>query len=303
MPIRIVSLVVALLPLAATAQETHPQIPLWPRGAPGFEDRRDEKEELNGSSVRNVHNPSLTVYLPPKDKANGAAVVVCPGGGFRQLVMAGEGYEPAEYLNSLGVAAFVLKYRLPREPNSPYDLNRHPREDGQRAIRLVRSRATEWNIDPERVGILGFSAGGEVVSVTAYDPGKGDSAAADPIDRMNGRPNFQILVYPGPLGVPETVPADAPPAFLVVANDDGAANVVMGIAQKYRAAKRPVEAHILSRGGHGFHMGKRSRVAAVQVWPQRLAEWLDDSFILDPTKRAEEERRAKEEAQRKKKKA
>jgi acetyl esterase/lipase len=110
-------------------------------------------------------------------------------------------------------------------------------------------------------------------------------------------------VYPGPLGVPETIPDDAPPAFLVVANDDGAANVVLGIAQKYRAAKRPVEAHILSRGGHGFHLGKRSRVAAVQAWPQRLAEWLDDSFILDPTKRAEEERRANEESQRKKKKA
>ena len=127
------------------------------------------------------------------------------------------------------MAAFVLKYRLAREPDSPYDLQKHPREDAQRALRLVRSRAVEWKIDPARLGVLGFSAGGEVVSVIAYESGEGNADAPDPIDRLNARPDFQMLVYPGTLGVPETIPADAPPAFLLVANDDGAAGVVAGI--------------------------------------------------------------------------
>ncbi|HWB14712.1 MAG TPA: alpha/beta hydrolase, partial [Pirellulales bacterium] len=137
------------------------QIPLWPNGPPGFESRKDEPERAESYWVKNIHQPSLTVYLPAADKATGTAVVVCPGGGHRELVYKAEGCEPAEYLSRLGVAAFVLKYRLAREPDSPYDLKQHPREDAQRALRLIRSRAAEWKIDPARVGMLGFSAGGE----------------------------------------------------------------------------------------------------------------------------------------------
>lgn len=296
-----VCLFMMLFPAMLPAQEARPQIPLWPNGAPGFESRRNEPEVVTGGSVRNVHNPSLTVYLPPPEKANGAAVVVCPGGGLRQLVVGNEGVAPAEYLNSIGIAAFVLKYRLPREADSPYDINKHPREDGQRAIRLVRSRASEWKIDAARIGILGFSAGGEVVSMVAYDAGNGDPNAGDPIERQSARPDFQVAVYPGPLGVPETIPATAPPAFLIVANDDGAANVVTGILQKYRAAKRPIEVHVLARGGHGFGMGQRSSLASVKTWPQRLNDWLGDNYILDPSKRAEDERRAQEALKAKKK--
>jgi len=133
------------------------------------------------------------VFLPPPEKATGAAVVVCPGGGHRELVFNAEGREPAEYLNSIGVAAFVLKYRLARQPNAPYDLKLHPRQDAQRVIRMVRSRAREWKIDPNRVGVLGFSTGGEVVSMVAYESDEGDAAAADPIDRLNARPDFQML--------------------------------------------------------------------------------------------------------------
>jgi acetyl esterase/lipase len=296
---RIIAILLAVsFPLAAVGADEPQQIPLWSNGAPGFESRKDEPERAESYWVKNIHNPSITVFLPPADKANGAAVVVCPGGGHRELVYKAEGREPAEYLNSIGVAAFVLKYRLAREPESPYDLKKHPREDAQRAMRLVRNHASEWKIDPTRLGVLGFSAGGEVVSVIAYESGEGDPDAPDPIDRLNAHPDFQMLVYPGPLGVPDTIPATAPPAFLIVANDDGAANVVANIFQKYRAAKRPVEMHVLGRGGHGFNMGNRSKLASVKTWPHRMADWMGDNYILDPSQRAEDERRAKEEQER-----
>ena len=108
--------------------------------------------------MRNIHNPSITVFLPSKEKANGTAVLICPGGGHRELVFKAEGTNAAQYLNSLGVAAFVLKYRLARETNSPYSLQKHPREDAQRAMRLIRSRSAEWNVDTSRLGLMGFSA-------------------------------------------------------------------------------------------------------------------------------------------------
>jgi acetyl esterase/lipase len=274
---------------AAFAEDEPREVPLWPNGAPGFEDRRDEPPLAKDYWVRNIHNPSVTAFLPPKEKATGAAVVVCPGGGHRELVFNAEGVEAARYLNSLGVAAFALKYRLGRERGSPYSVQKHPREDGLRAMRLVRSRVAEWNIDPNRVGIMGFSAGGEVASMVAYGPGKGDPNTADPVDRLDGRPDFQILIYPGPLGIPDRIPADAPPAFLLVANDDrGAARTVAGLLQKYRDAGAPVEAHIFARGGHAFNMGNRSQLESLRRWPQRMADWMADNGILDPSKRAKD---------------
>src|SRR4249920_1980229 len=152
-----------LLPATALAADEPQVIPLWSNGAPGFEDRRDEPELARDYWVRNIHNPSITVFPAPKEKANGAAVLIVPGGGHRELVFKAEGVEPAKYLNDLGVTCFVLKHRLARETNSPYSLQIHPRQDAQRAMRLIRSRATEWNIDTNRIGAMGFSAGGEVV--------------------------------------------------------------------------------------------------------------------------------------------
>jgi acetyl esterase/lipase len=155
-------------------------------------------------------------------------------------------------------------------------------------MRLVRSRAAEWKVDPGRVGMLGFSAGGEVVSMVAYSPTAGDPNGADPIDRIDARPDFLIFIYPGPIGIPETIPRDAPPAFLLVANDDrGAARNIVNLLNRYREARVSVEAHLLARGGHGFNMGKRSKLESVRSWPQRMADWLTDSGFLDPNLRSD----------------
>jgi acetyl esterase/lipase len=281
----------ALFPLCtltaiARAADLPQEIPLWPGGAPGFENRREERPIAKDYYIANIHNPTITAFLPPKEKATGAAVVICPGGGHRLLVFNGEGVEPARFLNSIGVAAFALKYRLGRERGAPYSIEKHAREDGQRAMRLVRSRAAEWNIDPKRVGIMGFSAGGEVVSMVAFNAGEGDSSAADPVDRLSSRPDFLIQIYPGPIGLPKEIPAGSPPAFLLVANDDrGAAGTITNLFDRYRAARLPVEVHVLARGGHGFNMGNRSKLQSVKTWPQRLADWMADTAILDPSKK------------------
>jgi len=280
---------ILLIPAAAMAQPAPQEIPLWTGGAPGFESRRNEPVEAKDYWVRNIHNPTLTVYLPPKEKATGAAVVICPGGGHRLLVFNAEGDEPARYLASLGVAAFALKYRLGREEGSPYSIEKHAREDGQRAMRLVRSRAKEWNIDPERIGMMGFSAGGEVVSMVAFASGEGDAQAADPIDRLSCRPSFVVMIYPGPLGIPDAIPKDAPPAFLAVANDDECCSPpIMKLLQRYRDAKIPVEAHIFARGGHAFNMGYRSKLITLKGWPQRMMDWMSDNSILNPAPRTED---------------
>ena len=276
--------ILLLVPLAGLAADQSLVVPLWEKGAPGFENRRDEPELARDYWVRNIHNPSLTVLLPPKAKANGAAVLVVPGGGHRELVFQAEGVEPAQFLNGLGVAAFVLKHRLARETNSPYSLQIHPKQDAQRAMRLIRSRAAEWNVDANRLGALGFSAGGEVVSMLAYSPTAGDSTATDPIERQDSRVNFQIVIYPGPLGIPEQLPSDAPPAFFLVANDDrGHVEPVMRLVEKYRAASRPVELHLYARGGHGFNLGGRSKLNSIRSWPQRMTDWLGDNGFLSVT--------------------
>jgi acetyl esterase/lipase len=273
--------ITTLLAATLSAAETTQVIPLWPDGAPGFEDRRDQPEQGQGS-IRNINNPSLTVFLPPKEKANGAAALIFPGGGFRQVVFNAEGVEPARYLNNLGVAAFVLKYRLPRETNSPYSLSIHPRQDAQRSMRLVRSRAAEWNLDTNRIGAIGFSAGGEVLAELVYHPTDGDSHAADPVERMNCRTDFQISIYPGPLGVPtNAISSNAPPAFFVVANDDDShVRPVIAQMELYRQAKRPVEVHLYAQGGHGFNLGARSKLVSIKTWPQRMADWLGDNGFL-----------------------
>src|SRR5688572_11354936 len=257
MPARTLALFAALFVItgSASAQQV---IPLWKAGAPGFESRRDEPEQHKDWWYKNIHNPSLTVFRPPAGKASGAAVIVAAGGGHRELVFDPEGVEPAQYLASLGVTAFALKYRLFREPGSKYTIA-NTAEDIRRAMRTVRARAGEWGIDPQRIGVMGWSAGGEVAALVAYPPVEGDSTSKDPIERVSARPDFQILIYPGPLGIPEKIPRDAPPLFLSgAADDECVANVLFDLARKYHDAGASIETHIYAQGKHAFNMGQRS---------------------------------------------
>ncbi|HEY0245105.1 MAG TPA: alpha/beta hydrolase, partial [Mucilaginibacter sp.] len=175
--------------------------------------------------------------------------------------------------------------RLARDTNSPYKVEIHARQDGNRAMRVVRSKAAELGINPDKIGMMGFSAGGEVVDMVAFGPNSDNPNAPDPIDRVSARPNFLIQIYPGPGFLPDVVPANAPPAFLLAADDDACCSVsVISLLQKYRAAKVPVEAHILYKGDHGFNMGNRSKLKTVNTWPQRMADWLADNNYLQQDK-------------------
>jgi acetyl esterase/lipase len=266
------------------AQSDSLVLPLWKNGAPGFENKKDEPEEAKDYWIKNINNPSITVFFPPRALANGTAVLICPGGGFRLLVFKSEGTDPAKFLNKLGITAIILKYRLPREPHSPYTLDRQPAEDAYRAMRLVRSHAQEWKIDTNRLGMFGFSAGGEVVDGISFQDGKGNPQATDPVDRLNGKPDFIIQVYPGPLFIPAAVPSDAPPAFLIAGNNDTCCSVTaISLLEKYRAARASVELHIIAQADHAFNMGSRSSLQSIKNWPMLLTYWLEDNrFIPHP---------------------
>lgn len=274
-----------LLPLVASPA-TPPEFTLWPRGqAPGSEGNlasekaEPPEKERTFTRITAVHNPTLTVYLPPKDKATGAAIVIAPGGGHRMLAMH-EGYDIGAWLASRGIAGFVLKYRLGREEGSAYKVDVHPQLDAHRAIRTVRARAREWGVDPGRIGIMGFSAGGEVAlrSSLTYDAGKPD--AADPVERASSKPDFQVLVYPGIRTVAlDAVNKDTPPAFLICAHDDKSpAERIPNVYLALLSAGVPAEIHIYTRGGHGY--GIRPRPLPVSSWGARLEEWLADQGWL-----------------------
>jgi acetyl esterase/lipase len=261
-----------------SVQPAPPVIHLWPNGAPGSESRKDEAETHPHTwSIANIENPSLTVYVPPTGKANGVAVVIAPGGGHLSLGFDGEGTKPAQFFNSLGITAFVLKYRLFREPNAGLTFEKDTLADTFRAMRLVRHRAAEWGIDPKKIGMMGFSAGGENLNLAAFGPGPGDPTAADPVDREDERPNFGIWIYPGPLGLPDQLPTNSPPAFMLGAQDDGLNSFLLTLAERYRTAHLPYELHVLGSGGHGFNMGTRFKQKVVHSWPNRLADWLFDN--------------------------
>jgi endo-1,4-beta-xylanase len=270
---------------AIAAERT--EVPLWAAGAPGSEGKTtaDVVEPPNQAhgyiKVTGVHKPSLTVFLPPSDKATGAAVIIAPGGGHQFLNFDQEGTYVAEYLNSIGVAAFVLKYRLAREPGSTYKIEEHAMVDGQRAIRLVRHRAAEWRVNPARIGIMGFSAGGEVAALAAtrFDAGKSDSS--DPVDRLSSRPDFDVLIYPGIRANTYTIPKDMPPTFMLCAdNDRGPSTALATLYPMLKAASVPTEVHVYAAGGHGFGLNPNTKNSApvATTWHLRLGDWLKSLY-------------------------
>ncbi len=261
------------------------KIRLWPDGAPGSAARINELEKIDEGpgkcNVSNVHNPSITPFLPATDKATGTAIIIAPGGGHRVLCLGHEGDSLAQWFADHGIAAFVLRYRLAREEGSTYTVDEHAMADTRRAIRLVRSRAEEWKIRPDRIGILGFSAGGELAALAAMESDPGDAKSVDAIERAGCRPDFQVLIYPGSSSR-FTVQPGMPPAFIALGAKDRD-DISLGMAQlylKYKEAKVPVELHVYSNAGHGFGYRPDSTDAAGD-WPLRLREWLLDSGLLE----------------------
>lgn len=240
--------------------------------------------------ISNVSQPMLTLYPAPAETANGCAVVICPGGAYNILAYDKEGIEVAQWLNTLGVSAVVLKYRVPRR--DPAQIHAAPLQDAQRAIRLVRQNAEDWAIDAERIGVLGFSAGGHLTVMagthwdqTTYDP-------IDNADELSCRPDFLIPIYPAYLGDAENrgqlsplvrINSETPPTFIAITYDDSDRAVYA--AQLFIAMKKagvPAELHIYSQGGHGY--GLRPSDNPVSTWPARCADWLRVSGLLEPKK-------------------
>ncbi|HVJ45067.1 MAG TPA: alpha/beta hydrolase [Luteolibacter sp.] len=255
-------------------------IPLWANGAPGSEARKDEPEKIEGGNIVNVHNPSITPYLPAADKSTGLAVIICPGGGHQKLCVGHEGYALAEWFRDRGIAAFVFKYRLSREEGSTYTLEGDAMNDTRRAIRTIRSRAAEWNIKPDKIGILGFSAGGELAAYAAMESDEGNASSADPVEKVSSRPDFQALIYPGKSGT-MSVEKGMPPVFIACGYGDRP-DIAEGMATlylKYKAAGVKAELHIYSEAGHGFGY-KHGKTGPASNWPDRFTEWLKDSGFL-----------------------
>jgi len=258
-------------------------LPLWESGAPGFEDRKNIRERAEDWWVRDIHNPSLTFFPPAAGQQNtkGTAIIVVPGGGHKDLVFNSEGAKAAKFLSDLGITAFALKYRLAREPGSDYSIEAHAAEDLRRAVRYVRANAERFNLNPDHIGVMGFSAGGELVNLVTYGETQGDEASSDLIERMSARPDFQIQIYPGPIGLPDHLKQPPPPAFFLSAFDDAGPELTISRhLDMYRSSGVSAEVHILSQGGHAFNMGDRSSLQAISKWPDRLKDWLQDSGYL-----------------------
>lgn len=276
---------------AVSADELHPVIPLYPHGAPGSEARRHEPEQRTGNNITAVHHPSITVYLPAPEKATGCAVIVTPGGGHARLAIQHEGYAVAEWLAQHGVAAFILKYRLardeanPKDQPQPYTIDRDELGDAQRAIRLVRSRAKEWGVNPAAVGILGFSAGGEVTILAATRGRDGDPAAADPVERESSQPNFFAPIYPGGLQRTDLeLTKSTPPVFLACGANDRPtiSEVLPEFFLKCKRAGIDAELHIYAGAGHGFGIRETNKSPS-GTWIARFHDWLGDRKFLAPS--------------------
>jgi acetyl esterase/lipase len=284
-----------LIAAAAHAGPIGP-IPLWKGQAPGEKGTVGPKHDITTNRDRtaagkritritNVTVPTLTVYLPPPDKRTGTAVLVFPGGAYRYVAIDIEGTEICDWLNSIGVAAILVKYRVPaREGLPPYAL---PLQDAQRAMGMVRAHAAEWGIDPKRVGVIGFSAGAHLSAALSNDFEKRTYDRIDEADDLSCRPEFAMLLYPGSVLVPGSdklsaelqVKGNAPPTFIVQTEDDSVrVESSLGYYAALKAAKVPVEMHLYPSGGHGY--GLRPSADAVSTWPARAQDWMRSLGIL-----------------------
>ena len=271
---------------------------VWPGLPPGDKPGMPPEEWRYSSNTvtGTVSTPTLAVYRPAKEKDTGAAILVCPGGGFYQLSMGHEGADVAIWLNSIGVTGIVLKYRIQPQGAPPPGREGVPRympglQDAQRAMSIIRSRAKEWGIDPKRVGILGFSAGGQLGADVETNFEKRTYDPVDVMDKADTRPDFAVLIYPGGIAkrgseVPALtddvhVSKDDPPTFLSISNDDrgGSENAVY----MYLALKKagvPAELHVYGEGGHGY--GIRPGKAPHASWPARVADWMENRGLFKP---------------------
>ncbi len=285
-------LCIAVLCTSAWAQD-HPAIKLWPNGAP------DEPAGFDAEAVRTkvgpdteerlklVTDPTITLYRAPAEIANGGGVVVCPGGGYEILAWPKEGLELAEWFNSLGVTAVVLQYRVPRRDKENPSL--WPTQDVQRAIRLMRQNAKDWNVDTKRIGVLGFSAGGHLTVMAGTRWDETLYAKVDDADDLSCRPDFMCPIYAAYLGVEESkapLKADlkltkqSPPTFMAVASEDtGRGMHAAGVYLKLRELGVPAEVHIYHGGGHGY--GIRTNDRPVTTWHHRCADWLKIMKLLE----------------------
>ena len=282
---------IALAPSSiCSAQLTeHHEIEIWPTGLPADATKLDEQQVADLKAKQHprghvlyVDKPTLTVYEAPEDKRNGCAVVICPGGGYHVLAWQHEGIELAEWFNSIGVTAFILKYRVPRR--HPEKIHWEPMQDVQRAIRVVRHNAEEYNIDPKRIGTLGFSAGGHLTVMSgvqyetkSYDP-------VDAADKQSCRPDFMCPIYAAylgenyrdnkaELGPLVTVTKDTPPTFMAVTADDSMRGAQAALLfARLNENKVPAEVHVYSKGGHGY--GIRDNKLPVNQWHHQLEAWL-----------------------------
>ncbi len=287
--------------LAATAPAQQQTLPLWPNGnpepskvvGPEIDPTTDANRIVSGKPtirVTNISKPSLTVYSPDPAKNNGAAALVFPGGSYIRLAISIEGTEVCDWLNSLGMTCILVKYRVPEEGHYPETVE--DLEDAQQAMRLTRAHATEWHIDPTRIGVIGFSAGAHLAVVLSTHPDfQGKNVPTSTID---ARPNFQMIIYPGWLtgsishgegGKVDSVLAptpQTPPTFLVQAENDYTAHVENALIyfQALKDARIPAELHVFTQGGHGF--GLRPTDLPISHWPSLAETWLHTIHILGP---------------------
>lgn len=279
------TIIAACFAAACSAIAAEPMtLKLWPEGASPLPKLTEASEKaiksygpITATHVSNVTDPEITIYKP--EKPNGASVIVAPGGGYMFLSYSFEGTQVCEWLNTLGVTGVLLKYRTPtRDDKDPFTL---PVQDAQRAIGLVRHHAAEWGLDPKRVGLLGFSAGGNLLGHVACDRGERTYKQNPELDDSRG-PDFAVMVYGGGFLDKDdktkfragfSVPNDAPPMFLVVAHDDKSNPIEMTkIYLEYKKLNIPAEIHIMTKGGHGF--GMRPAGNPVNEWPARCGEWM-----------------------------